>query len=189
MSNGLTSFSYAILALVGEGGAGPHDLVESMQRGGRPYWAASKRNMYAEPKRLERLGYLTATKQPGKTRERTVYRLTEDGKRVLQDWVRQPTRFPRIQNEAPIRLVAGYLVSESELLSSLQCLQQELDLVSPGLDDAERFAATLPDRERFLRLVHSLGRRLVTAHREWLAEVEQELRPAAADSPAAADTT
>jgi DNA-binding PadR family transcriptional regulator len=177
MSNELTTFSYAILALVGEGGAGPHDLVESMQRGSRPYWAASKRNMYAEPKRLEQLGYLTATKQPGKTRERTVYQLTERGEHVLQEWVRQPTPFPRIQSEAPIRLVAGYLVSDAELLSSVQSLHHELDLVSAGLDDAERFAATLPERERYLRLVHSLGRRLVTAHREWLAEVEHELGP------------
>jgi len=63
------------------------------------------------------------------------------------------------------------------LLSSVQSLHHELDLVSAGLDDAERFAATLPERERYLRLVHSLGRRLVTAHREWLAEVEHELGP------------
>jgi DNA-binding PadR family transcriptional regulator len=175
MSTGLTTFSYAILALVGEGGAGPHDLVESMRRGGRPYWAASKRNMYGEPKRLEQLGYLTSSKQPGKTRQRTVYRLTERGEQALREWVQEPTSFPRIQSEAPIRLVAGYLVSDAELLTSLQSLEHELDLVSAGLDDAEQFATTLPHRERHLRLVHSLGRRLVAAHREWLAEVEREL--------------
>jgi PadR family transcriptional regulator AphA len=176
MSNDLTSFSYAILALVGEGGAGPHDLVESMRRGSRPYWAASTRSMYAEPKRLARLGYLSSSKQPGKTRDRTVYRLTERGKAVLRAWVSLPTTFPRIQSEAPIRLAAGYLVPDADLLTSLQNLHSELDAVSAGLDDAERFATTLPERERYLRLVHSLGRRLVSAQREWLAEVEQELR-------------
>ena len=176
MSNDLTSFSYAILALVGEGGAGPHDLVESMRRGSRPYWAASKRNMYAEPKRLAQLGYLTSSKQPGKTRDRTVYRLTERGKEVLRTWVALPTTFPRIQSEAPIRLTAGYLVPDAVLLASLQNLHSELAAVSAGLDDAEQFATTLPERERYLRLVHSLGRRLVSAQREWLVEVEQELR-------------
>lgn len=175
MSSELTPFSYAILALVGEQGAGPHDLVESMRRGSRPYWAASQRNMYAEPKRLEQLGYLSSAKQPGKTRERTVYTLTKRGTEALRHWVRQPTPFPRIQSEAPIRLVAGYLVPDAELLASLQALRLELDQVSRGLEDAEAFAATLPDRERYLRLVHSLGRRLVTAHRQWLTEVESEL--------------
>jgi PadR family transcriptional regulator, regulatory protein AphA len=175
MSSELTSFSYAILALVGEGGAGPHDLVESMRRGSRPYWAASTRNMYAEPKRLAHLGYLTATKHPGKTRERTVYQLTARGIEALRAWIPQPTPFPRIQNEAPVRLVAGYLVSNAQLLGSLQALHAELDAVSAGLDDAERFAATLPQRERYLRLVHSLGRHLVAAHRAWLTEVEHEL--------------
>ena len=175
MSSELTPFSYVILALVGEGGAAAHDLVESARHGSRPYWAASTRNMYAEPKRLARLGYMTATKRPGKTRERTLYHLTERGTEALRAWVPLPTRFPRIQSEAPVRLVAGYLVSDEELLSSLQSLRAELDAVSAGLDDAERFAATLPHRERHLRLVHSLGRRLVSAQREWLTEVEREL--------------
>ncbi|MHB8469138.1 MAG: PadR family transcriptional regulator [Gaiellaceae bacterium] len=175
MSSELTSFSYAVLALVGEGGAGPHDLVESMRRGSRPYWAASTRHMYAEPKRLAQLGYLSSTKQPGKTRERTVYQLTDQGIDALRAWVPRPTPFPRIQNEAAVRLVAGYLVPDEQLLASLQALHAELDAVAAGLDDAERYAATLPHRERYLRLVHSLGRRLVAAHREWLSEVEHEL--------------
>lgn len=138
-----------------------------MERGSRPSWAASKR--------LEQLGYLSSSKEPGKTRPRTVYRLTTRGEQALRDWVQKPTAFPRIQSEAPVRLVAGYLVLDAQLLASLQSLHHELDLVSAGLDDAERYAATLPHRERHLRLVHSLGRRLVATHREWLAEVEHEL--------------
>jgi DNA-binding PadR family transcriptional regulator len=131
--------------------------------------------MYAEPKRLAELGYLAASRQPGKTRERTVYGLTQQGIDALRAWIPQPTPFPRIQNEAPVRLVAGYLVSDEQLLGSLRTLNADLDGVSAGLDDAERFAATLPERERYLRLVRSLGRRLVAAQREWLAQVEEEL--------------
>ena len=46
-------------------------------------WAG--RQYYAEPKRLARLGYLDASKAPGKTRERTVYTLTDKGLRALRD--------------------------------------------------------------------------------------------------------
>ena len=55
-----------ILALVGEGGAGPHDVVR-MMRQGRIYWAAAESHYYAEPKRLEALGYLRSRKTPGQT--------------------------------------------------------------------------------------------------------------------------
>jgi PadR family transcriptional regulator AphA len=175
MSSELTPFSYVILALVGEGGAGAHDLVESRRRAGAPYWSASTRSMYAEPKRLARLGYLSAVREPGRTHERTVYRLTDRGRQALIGWLGRPTPFPRIQSEAPVRLVAGYLTSEEALLQSFRGLAADLDRVDSGLDEAEQFAATLPERERYLRLVHSLGRHLVKAHRDWLEEIEQEL--------------
>jgi PadR family transcriptional regulator AphA len=175
MSSGLTTFSYVILALVGEGGAGAHDLAESQRRAGSPYWFTSRRNMYAEPKRLAALGYLSATKEPGRTHDRTLYRLTDRGKEALRQWVARPTPFPRMQSEAPVRLVAGYLVPDAQLLTSLRALHDELDAVSAGLDEAEQYAATLPHRERYLRLVHSLGRHLLDAHQQWLKEVEREL--------------
>lgn len=175
LSSDLTTFSYVILALVGEGGAGAHDLVESQRRAGSPYWFTSRRNMYAEPKRLAALGFLAATKEPGRTHERTIYHLTERGRESLREWVGHPTPFPRIQNEAPVRLTAGYLVSDEQLLESLRALRLELQAVSAGLDEAEQYASTLPHRERYLRLVHSLGRHLIKAHQQWLEEVEREL--------------
>lgn len=169
----LNPFSYVVLALVGEGGAGAHDLVASM-RHGRPYWTDSPRHFYSEPKRLARLGYLSARKQPGVTRERTVYALTDRGRDALREWIPRPSRFPRIQNEALARLVAGYLVEDRALWSSFVGLRADLDRVREGLADAEAFAHSRPDRERYLRLVHDLGRRLIEAFDGWLTEVENE---------------
>ena len=74
----LTLFSYEILGLVGSTGAGAHDLLRMAQRGRMLAWAGESQ-YYTEPKRLATLGYLSARKEPGKTRERTVYTLTEKG--------------------------------------------------------------------------------------------------------------
>jgi len=41
---------------------------------------------------------------------------------------------------------------------------------------ADAVAQTLPHRVRYLRLVHSLGRRILATHLDWLDEVERELR-------------
>jgi PadR family transcriptional regulator, regulatory protein AphA len=171
----LTPFSYAVLVLVGRGGAGPHDLVR-MMRQGRVYWTASESHWYSEPKRLAELGYLGAEKQPGKTRERTHYTLTPKGENALRAWVATPASFPRIQHEAVVRVLAGDLVDDAELLESLGGLRAEIGDLQTRLNTAEEMAATLPHRERYLRLVHSLGRALIRVHEEWLDEVERELK-------------
>jgi DNA-binding PadR family transcriptional regulator len=175
-SDGLNPFSYVILALVGEGGAGPHDLVRMMRSGSRPYWATSESHFYAEPKRLAKLGYLTAESGPGRTRKRTHYMLTERGRDALRAWAREPTPFPRVQSEAVVRLLSGDILGDdAALAASLSALRLELDEIDAGLDEAEVRLGTLPHRARYLMLVHRFGRTLVEAHREWLDEVEREL--------------
>src|ERR671923_2228920 len=88
-SSDLTLFSYEILGLVGAGGAGAHDLRQ-MARHGRILDWAGESQYYSEPKRLAGLGYLEARKEPGKTRERTVYTLTQQGRQALADYASTP---------------------------------------------------------------------------------------------------
>lgn len=171
----LNPFSYVVLALVGRGGAGPHDIVDMMRRGGRVHWAAAPSKIYAEPKRLAGLGYLEAQKAPGRTRDRTVYTLTDRGEEALRTWLAEPSGFPRIQSEAIVRLLAGDLGDEAALRASLVAMRLELDELDDLLAASRARAAELPHRERYLRLIGSLGQRLVDAHREWLDEVEAEL--------------
>ena len=175
MSNqALTPFSYAVLTLVGERGAGPHDLVR-MARSGRIYWDAADSQWYAEPKRLEALGHLRSRKEPGRTRPRTHYTLTDKGRDALAEWMREPARFPRIQHEAVVRLLAADLVGEQAVLDSLRALRAEIVDISARLDAAEEIATTIPSREQYLLLNHRLARRIVEAHADWLDDIERAL--------------
>ena len=170
----LTPFSFRILALVGRGGAGAHDLARMAHRG-RIYAYGAASQYYAEPKRLERLGYLSARKEPGKTRERTHYTLTEKGLDALREWVPNPTPFPRIDSEAVTKLLAADLVGEEPVRESVSALRAEIADLSARLDEAEAVADTLPHRRKYLLLNLQLARRLVEAHLEWVDEVEREL--------------
>jgi DNA-binding PadR family transcriptional regulator len=169
----LTPFSYAILILVGRG-AGPHDLVQ-MMRDGRIYWTASESQFYAEPKRLAQLGYLEATKQPGRTHQRTHYTITPQGREALGEWLATPARFARIQNEPVVRLLGSEYAERGVLLKSLQALREELDDIEAGLKASAAREAELPHRATVLRLNRRLAQRIVDAHRAWLDEVEEEL--------------
>src|SRR6201993_5234751 len=114
----LTLFSYEILGLVGRGGAGAHRLLRVAQRGGILAWAGESQ-YYVEPKRLARLGYLDARKEPGRTRERTVYTLTEQGLEALHRWAQTPAGFTPLKSELLIRLLIADLVGEPATRTSI----------------------------------------------------------------------
>lgn len=179
MSNSeLTLFSYEILGLVGSGGAGAHDLLRMAQRGRILDWAGESR-YYTEPKRLADLGYLDAHKEPGRTRERTVYTLTERGLAALREWARTPVELTPVKSEALIRMLIADLVGERLTREGIVTLRDDIAEVCARLDEAEESAAALPHREKYLRLVTGFLRRLLELHLDWIDQVERELGPGA----------
>src|SRR5262245_11181942 len=135
----LTLFSYEVLGLVGQTGAGAHDLLRLAQRGRMLAWAGESQ-YYTEPKRLAALGYLSARKQPGKTRERTVYSLTEKGRKALEEYARTPVAFTPVKSDPLLRLLICDLVGEEVTRESLATLRDEIADLRLRLDEAEKTA-------------------------------------------------
>jgi DNA-binding PadR family transcriptional regulator len=176
-STELSLFSYEILGLVGSRGAGAHDLMRMARRGRMLDWAGESQ-YYVEPKRLAALGYLAAHKEPGRTRERTVYTLTDKGLQALRDWAKTPVEFTPVRSEALGRMLIADLVGEKVTREGIATLREDIADLTARLDDSEASAATLPHREKYLRLVIDFLRRLLELHLDWIEEVERELSPA-----------
>ena len=168
----LRLFSYEILGLVGEGGAGTHDLRRMVQQGRLLDWAGESQ-YYVEPKRLARLGYLDARKEPGRTRERTVYTLNEKGLEALREWARTPARVTPVKSEALLRLLIADLVGEEVTRESLASLRDDIADLRRRLEDTERTAEDLPHREKYLLLVIDFLRGLLDLHEQLVDEVER----------------
>jgi DNA-binding PadR family transcriptional regulator len=173
-STELSLFSYEILGLVGRLGAGPHDLRQMVRRGRILDWAGESQ-YYAEPKRLARLGYLEARKEPGKTRERTVYTLTEKGLAALREWARTPVRFTPLKSEMLQRLLIADLVGENVTRESIASLREEIADLRARLGAAEASAEALPHRRTYLLLTIGFLRGLLDLHEDFVAVVEREL--------------
>jgi DNA-binding PadR family transcriptional regulator len=171
---GLTPFSYVVLVLIGEGGAGPHDLVRMMRQGAWAYWASSKSQFYAEPKRLEKLGLLTSRREPGRTHDRTAYRLTDAGREALRRWLGTPAAFPRTQHEGVVRLLGAEFADDATVLEGLRGLREDIAAGRVWLERAAEIEPTLPHRERALRINRRLAGRMLDAQEAWLDEVEAE---------------
>jgi len=174
----LTLFSYEILGLVGRGGAGPHDLLRMAQRGRFLAWAGESQ-YYVEPKRLARLGFLAARKEPGKTRERTVYTLTEKGLDALRTWAQTPVQFTPVKSELLLRLLIADIVGEAATRKGIATLRDDIADLLEQLEQSEASAETLPHRRKYLLLVNGFLRRLFDLHLEFVDQVERELAPKA----------
>jgi DNA-binding PadR family transcriptional regulator len=172
----LRLFSYEILGLVGSEGAGTHDLRQMVKRGRMLDWAGESQ-YYVEPKRLAELGYLAARKEPGKTRDRTVYSLTDKGLEALRQWASTPCRFTPVKSEVLVRLLIADLVGEASTRDSILALRAEIADLTKRIDELETSADALPHRRKYLLLVAGFLRDLLELHTELVDDVERELSP------------
>ncbi len=170
----LSLFSYEILGLVGRSGAGAHDLLRMAKRGRILAWAGESQ-YYVEPKRLAGLGYLETRKEPGKTRERTVYTLTEKGLDALREYGGTPVSFTPVRSEPLLRLLIADLVGEPATRRSMGALRDDIADLLDRLDQTELSAEALPHRRKYLLLVNGYLRRLLDLHLQLVADVEREL--------------
>ena len=174
--NELSLFSYEILGLVGRTGAGAHDLLRWARRGRMLDWAGESQ-YYAEPKRLARLGYLDARREPGKTRERTVYRLNDKGLEALRAYADTPATFTPLKSDPLLRLLVADLVGEEATRESLGALRDDIADLHARLDESTTAAAGLPHRSKYLLIAIGFLRRYLALHEALVDEVERELAP------------
>jgi len=158
--------------LIGRG-AGPHDLLRLAKRG-RFLWAGDSQ-YYTEPKRLADLGYLSARKEPGRTRERTVYTLTDKGLGALREWAQTPVTFTLLKSEPLLRLLICDLVGEEITRESMATLREDIADLQGRLDEAEQSAHQLPHREKYLLLTTEFMRRCLDLHQQLIDSVDREL--------------
>ena len=170
----LSLFSYEILGLVGREGAGAHDLLQMARQGRILDWAGESQ-YYVEPKRLAKLGYLDARREPGRTRERTVYSLTGKGLDALRAWARTPLTFTPLKSEPLLRLLVCDLVGEAVTRESIGTLRADIADLQARIDEMEGRAAGLPHRQRPLVIAARFLRRLLALHLDLIDEVEREL--------------
>ena len=170
----LSLFSYEIMGLIGSGGAGAHDLLRMARRGRILDWAGESQ-YYVEPKRLAKLGYLEARREPGRTRPRTIYTLTDKGLEALREYARTPVTITPLKSEALLRLLMADLVGADVTRESIATLREDIADLRTRLDESAEAAEGLPHRRDGLLLANDFLRRFVDLHEELIGEVDRRL--------------
>jgi DNA-binding PadR family transcriptional regulator len=83
----LTPTSHIVLGLLSMSGeATPYDLKQMVSATVGHFWSLPHSQLYAEPTRLARAGYVTEQQEPD-GRRRKLYNLTDRGREALRDWL------------------------------------------------------------------------------------------------------
>src|SRR5213082_2683453 len=107
-----------IVGMIAFGKRTGYDIKTFVDRTTRYFWAASYGQIYPELKRLEDQGLVRGRPEPSGGRARTVYELTEAGKRALTDWLRsgaQPVF--EMRDEGMLKLFFSDLAPETRIES------------------------------------------------------------------------
>jgi DNA-binding PadR family transcriptional regulator len=104
----LSAVSYVVLGFVQWAGeATPYRLKQLVAVSVGNFWTLQHAQLYSEPERLAKAGYLTEERESG-GRRRKLYAITDKGRRALEDWRAEPTdAIPELRSPALLKLFFG----------------------------------------------------------------------------------
>jgi PadR family transcriptional regulator AphA len=104
----LTPTSYIVLGLLERAGPStPYDLKQAVAASVGNFWSIPHSQLYAEPERLARAGYVTEERE-ARGRRRKTYELTSAGLAALAAWRDEPTGdLPELRDPALLKLFFG----------------------------------------------------------------------------------
>jgi DNA-binding PadR family transcriptional regulator len=150
VTDNLTSTSYAVLSLLGVRPWSAYELTHQMSRSLAWYWPKAESLLYAECKKLSRLGLAATHREHNGRRARTIYTITDGGRRALRGWLDQSTAPPRLEWEAMLQIAFADHGTREQLLDNLQTIrthaEQTRDAARAQMRDYAETGGPYPER-------------------------------------------
>lgn len=133
----LTPTSYIVLGLLEWfGEATPYALKQMVAGSIGNFWTLHHAQLYSEPERLAKGGYLTEEREQGGRRRKT-YTITATGREALTEWRAEPTpAVPELRAPALLKLFFG--------ADPVQLAPAQLEAHRSKLAEYERIRETMP---------------------------------------------
>jgi PadR family transcriptional regulator AphA len=134
----MTAASHVVLGMLRLGRRTGYEIKQLVDVSTRFFWAASYGQIYPELKRLEDDGLIEAGDAPTDGRGRKEYRLTGEGERVLDDWLRssEPPLL-EMRDEGLLKLFFSDGMSPKEKLALVRGMRARHDEVVASLQSIE----------------------------------------------------
>lgn len=137
----LTSTSYIVLGLIEAAGeATPYDLKQMVAVSLGNFWSLQHAQLYTEPERLAKAGYLDERREEGGRRRRH-YSVTPRGGAALRDWLNEPTE--QLTELRDLALLKVFFGADPKRMADKQLPAHEVKLAE--YEEIGRAVDELPD--------------------------------------------
>ncbi|MGI8915484.1 MAG: PadR family transcriptional regulator [Chloroflexota bacterium] len=168
-----------VLALLSEEPRHPYEIERLIRERRKDFAAGKRRGLYHAVDRLVRDGYIepVETSREGKRPERTVYRITDEGREELEGWLRELLQDP-IEEYPVFTAAVGFLgyLSSDRVVQALKARAVTLEAEIAGVN------AVLPALQqqlhlpRLVLLEHEYTRALRQAELDWVSSIVADIR-------------
>jgi len=163
----LTPTSYIVLGLLERAGpVTPYELKALVAASIGNFWSVPHSQLYAEPERLARAGYLVEQREPA-GRRRRVYGLTHAGRAALEAWRAEPTsELPELRDSAllkvffgadPASIAAPQLAAHEAKLAEYRRLRASISSEDESTGPARTLEAGIAHEREWVRYWKRLG--------------------------------
>ncbi|GAA0897261.1 PadR family transcriptional regulator [Virgisporangium ochraceum] len=121
----MSTTSYALLGLLSVREWTTYELAKQVKRSLNWFWPRAERKLYDEPKRLVEQGLATSVRELTGRRARTVYRITEEGREALRNWLSEPPEPRSIEFEGMVKVFFADAGTTEQLLATIDRIEAE----------------------------------------------------------------
>ena len=173
----LSKTAYVILGMLGLGKSTGYDIKALVDVSTRFFWAASYGQIYPELKRLEALDFIDAVQEPEDGRRRKAYRLTDEGRRALRDWLNSTDELhTELRHEGVLKFFFADALEPDEQLALVRRIRAHHEAVARQLREIQAVKEGEDADDRFPGLTLAWGIEYQERLAEWCAVTERQLR-------------
>ncbi len=123
----LTTTHYALLCLLSTGPASAYELVARMRRSVGAVWPRAESNLYTDLKRLAADELAKTNVEHVGRRQRTTFRITPAGRRILAKWLDLPGAAPTFECEALLKLAFATMTTKEAALAHVAVMKDHAE--------------------------------------------------------------
>jgi PadR family transcriptional regulator AphA len=102
-----------------------YEIKAAVERSTRFFWAASYGQIYPELRQLAEAGLVEGSEEPTGGRQRTVYRLTDEGRQALLSWLEEPPAVLEMRHEGMLKVFFADALPVAERAARLRDMRDQ----------------------------------------------------------------
>ena len=106
----LSATAKVILGMLAARPRSGYEIKQLVDKSARFFWAASYGQIYPELKKLEDAGLIAGTDAPQGARQRTVFKLTANGRRAAKEWIESEPQTFELRDEGMLKLFFAHSI-------------------------------------------------------------------------------